>query len=36
MFNNVIKGLFKEGKELTDLSPIGKMRDIYAIDFFLF
>ena len=31
---DVIINLFKDGKELTDLTPIGKMRDIYAIAFF--
>ena len=34
--NEVIKGCFKEGRELTDFTPVGKMRDIYAIDFFSF
>ena len=31
---DTIKNLFKDGKELTDLSPVGKMRDSYALAFF--
>ena len=36
MYANNIKKILKQGKEIEDLSQIGKMRDIYAINFFTF